>query len=582
MDKKPLAPIRYHPAPACIALLYLLSLLIPWGLTCKLWFNVITPGQQSEDVNISGAILYDQTDSISHTRSLMYAIDAFNFASALASMPVIYALLARAAVVVSQRTKPSRKLNVRQLFNLADRKFLRATLGGSGTWLTWPGAALIILDFVGFDPPLEKIVNVPQRSVVERARNDIANGYAGQYHVSSWYEPSRDLNEASYAHYASSLPRIPKPGLTANTRFAWANPNVTAEICVPRDIIGSPWNNTNRDEQELVEPLYINLTAPVSAYDIAVRKSNNYSFADLTPLSITLNCTARTRLGYFELGNNYNGGKFGPILNKFPPAGQHEFTDGLTSLDVLNIAKLDDDVPFDDIVDTSGPTPGPLATVALALFGNGSFFEQAQHITDYGDVLSQALCRQSQIPFQRSLQDSTLEPCTLDETRKDDIGNTDLGAKLLSDALYYANRALLEGAALGPRLENSYQIWHAQGIEVVRPLLSRAAMVVISVLIGLQALGILVLVAFIYSIPTWTEQLDAMAVAKIAHQLEDEGVIAAGGLEAVTKRGWRVLEGVGTWHLHYPSIDCTASHQIRCLYSSGASHASIVGPNRSD
>ncbi|KAK3332609.1 hypothetical protein B0T19DRAFT_107715 [Cercophora scortea] len=642
IDKKPSAPIRYHAAPACIALLYLTSLLVPWGLTCKLGFNVITPGQniQSEDVNISGAATQkDQTNSASRTRSLMYAIDASNYVSALASLPAIYALLARAAVVVTQRTKPSRTLNVRQLFDLADRNFLRHMLGSSrsGTWLTWFGAALIILavalppiraslvttetvvfpiqqayyggpfstllpyhwvsDFVGLDPSLAQIVKAPQRTVAERTRNDIVNSHTGQYHLSSWYELGQ--------HYASSLPSNTQTGLFRQHALrmgvgdiecslhdtykiivpgpcpgrnplvlTYNNPNVTGTICVPGDIAGSPWNTTSRDEQGLVESLIMTIVAPVSANRIAYAKKYNVSVDHFTPLAVTVNCTARTRLGYFELGNNYNGGKFGPILNKFPATGEYEFSDGLDGSAGYDKAKIWDDINHSN-PDSSPPAPGPLAIVAMALFGNGSFFEQAQHITEYGDALSRALCAQSQIPFQRSMSSSLFLPCDMMETRDDveqtmsaagfdylagkdadwgwanarlvemvwHMGNPSFGPTIIGDAMYYANRALLEGAAFQNTTEAN-EIWHAEGVPVFRPKVSLLALIVVSILLGLQVVGILVLVGFIYSMPTWTDTLDAMAVAKITHQIEDGGVIAAGGLEELNERAWRRLESV--------------------------------------
>lgn len=80
--------------------------------------------------------------------------DALNFIAALAALPVIYALLARAAVVFSQRTKRNKTLSVRQLFALADRRFMRSFYrhDKDATSLAALGTALIVLgEFLDYD-----------------------------------------------------------------------------------------------------------------------------------------------------------------------------------------------------------------------------------------------------------------------------------------------------------------------------------------------------------------------------------------------------------------------------------------------
>lgn len=58
---------------------------------------------------------------------------------------------------------------------------------------------------------------------------------------------------------------------------------------------------------------------------------------------------------------------------------------------------------------------------------------------------------------------------------------------------------------------------------------------------ALQAVGILGLVWYIYRAPTWTTTLDAMAIARITHQIKDDGLIKGLGSRQPTKGEWECL-----------------------------------------
>lgn len=88
---------------------YLVLLIVPWVYICK-----IARGE------INSKMFYKEL------------FPALNFLQALVSLPVIYYLLSRAAVVYAQRTSKRSTLNVRQLFTLADRKWFTAALVGKG------------------------------------------------------------------------------------------------------------------------------------------------------------------------------------------------------------------------------------------------------------------------------------------------------------------------------------------------------------------------------------------------------------------------------------------------------------------
>ena len=53
-----------------------------------------------------------------------------------------------------------------------------------------------------------------------------------------------------------------------------------------------------------------------------------------------------------------------------------------------------------------------------------------------------------------------------------------------------------------------------------------------SLLILIQALGLAYLACYIYKVPTWTDMLDALAVARIANSLEKADIPALGSLNS--------------------------------------------------
>lgn len=105
--------------PLLLGVLYLVLLLAPWVLTCVLAQNPNMLGWSSKhDV-------HSPTSKFYVDYSVVTAIEVLDAVAVVVSLPVLSALLARAAVVFSQRRNKKRgapqKLTVRQLFALADR-----------------------------------------------------------------------------------------------------------------------------------------------------------------------------------------------------------------------------------------------------------------------------------------------------------------------------------------------------------------------------------------------------------------------------------------------------------------------------
>ena len=104
---------------------------------------------------------------------------------------------------------------------------------------------------------------------------------------------------------------------------------------------------------------------------------------------------------------------------------------------------------------------------------------------------------------------------------------------LLHIGLFAANRALLTFYA--PNVDGDpvkrAAIWRGRtirsspGQSVQKPVVSTVALIVLSILLGLQMLGLAYLAYYICHVPTWTGALDALAMARIGQSVAHQGVL---------------------------------------------------------
>lgn len=94
--------------------------------------------------------------------------------------------------------------------------------------------------------------------------------------------------------------------------------------------------------------------------------------------------------------------------------------------------------------------------------------------------------------------------------------------QLLEIASFFANEALLSVSAEVSSLDTR-RIYSAPGYVLLKPQHSIPGLVVISLVVALQVLGLLLLLRFIYSAPAWTGSLDSLALARIGAQLQGQG-----------------------------------------------------------
>ncbi|KAF4956704.1 hypothetical protein FGADI_3693 [Fusarium gaditjirri] len=328
----------------------------------------------------------------------------------------------------------------------------------------------------------------------------------------------------------------------------WLN----VDICAEGSYDTVAWN-TSRSKQEHNETLWLSMK-----WDIP--EGEDSSGLSLNNDSYVLRCDSVSRRGWFQLPNNANGGKPGSLRDEWPSWRElkYEFNDYYIDSpqrdlkfpeDRYPAAEYDSEpaamCPFPFLANHLSPTripdeelqkyrdqprytfqgppvPGPLMTVALAMFGNSSFF-QAARVADrytYNQTIDN-ICENSLFPMLGMMPrdyDYDLGWCS--PAYFNGLKNEEATALALEKAMFFANEALLTTAASLPQKR---PIFYSPGTAVMKPKKDLAAMITVTALIGLQVMALCALMWFILRAPTWTETLDADALTQIGGQLKEWG-----------------------------------------------------------
>lgn len=137
------------------------------------------------------------------------------------------------------------------------------------------------------------------------------------------------------------------------------------------------------------------------------------------------------------------------------------------------------------------------------------------------------------------------------------VGRLTNAESLLQTSLYTANRALLTFYSPNVDSQTMYDssfrgriVYTSPGQSIQKPIVSTAAVIVLSMLIGLQLVGLAFLAWYIYRVPTWVDALDAMAIARIGASVKQHDVLPPIG--PVTQKDRDALESVdGLVGIHY-------------------------------
>lgn len=324
-----------------------------------------------------------------------------------------------------------------------------------------------------------------------------------------------------------------------------SHPRYRVQICAPGNKGLSPWTDTP-DRQDISEELWLDYQRTPSPADGGVwgitDGGSNY----------TQHCFGNSTLGYFELPSYWNGHVAGPLLNKIPPNGPNlTYRNGdpgaLTAGSPIRPAPPDQGVA------------GPFLTAIMAIFGPNTFFNAAAVNSNQTSTATQALCAQLRYPFTGlSFYSSLLGDfrinwtpsyapleCTPTTDPSDDpapplltalmswlpnFGNENMTLAALTLTTYAAGNAILN---LGPATDfDGYFIYASPGTNIQKPTITLAGIIVVSLLLAMQIMGLTLLAIYASRSATWTESLNSWAMLRLGAEIGKEEMPAVSALEA--------------------------------------------------
>ena len=279
-------------------------------------------------------------------------------------------------------------------------------------------------------------------------------------------------------------------------------------------IYHSPWKAT-RDRQDATETMFL---------DIHFGGLENPATLNSNPANTTFKLIINTTLGYFELPNYNNSGRPGPLLAKDPydtcPANKSQCVSQVLWKRSLQINEDSTSPAIENI-----PIIGPLAMIVVAMFEPGSFI--AMQIPPNGTTPSSN--RPCTIPPLNLLfNDSAgyvgcyLEPIFADDgsgsiiqwlTNFYEMGN-------MQNALHLA--AILASQVWLNLPEGQLAVWHDMGHDSIRPKISSAGMILLSILLAIDLLLLLAVATYISFSYTWAESFDSSAMMRLGAAKADE------------------------------------------------------------
>ncbi|QMW44316.1 hypothetical protein G4B11_007736 [Aspergillus flavus] len=320
--------------------------------------------------------------------------------------------------------------------------------------------------------------------------------------------------------------------------------------CMPNDLRKSPWRKT-RARQDFTEELYLNISISQAMQHLMERP--------LAPNPQLFRVTLDTTAGYFELPNYMNGNKAGPLLLDSPSkeCGNACLAQGMGNFSIYNHYRLsrEDSVPpvTNDLEQVSNK--GPLLTTALALFGNNSWLEtlarspglyDRANISRVADDVCVDLAPLGRIFAYHRLtttQNSDffmfndINNCVRPESLDPNLptfhnalraaswlqnfeapGGEPILANAFTISAYLAISAWLSDIDPGTR---SFMVNYDQGADTQKPSISLAGIIVMSVLVGLNLIGLFVTAIYASWFPRWTDSLNAFSLLRLGSSISD-------------------------------------------------------------
>ncbi|KAF3397180.1 hypothetical protein DPV78_007951 [Talaromyces pinophilus] len=314
-------------------------------------------------------------------------------------------------------------------------------------------------------------------------------------------------------NYTDSSDAISSDNVTKSTQI---------QVCITSNLTTSPWSATNA-RQEITESLYIHINTSYSALRFGSRILNN-------TYKIIMNTTA----GWFELPNMWNNGVPGPILEN-PNVTCDTSSGCIDASDPAMAAsatfypyKRSDDDPLGDWLYYSNNLLGPLATIAVAIFGPGSWFDTQQLLfpntispneTGWTFYLDDDARYKKELLLLASLTRDDYNPYSTGSQIYEWLDffivkghNTSL-PQALTGASFYAMKALINSNERpyytpNPVVKVDYET-------VVMPSISLAGIIVVSVLLALYLIPLLALALYAGLSKSWTTRLDSFVMLRM-------------------------------------------------------------------
>lgn len=341
---------------------------------------------------------------------------------------------------------------------------------------------------------------------------------------------------------------------------------VRVDICLPVYESPSIWDRADSflpwQPQTASEDIYIGIQELNSSqFNGNFWGCSSCLGTNIDPAGLYLHCQANTTLAYFQLGNLSTNGVPSPFLNETPSS--------------FDIPSGDGSSPS---YSTDTKPQAPLMAAAQAMFGTdswlatvGSFLDLTgpddnANLTAYAPF-AHLLCQMRPLVNAGGYFTETIDDfCNLNFDR---LGRYETPAELFASHVraffyifefpekaravintgFFANSYILNAArdeanshySATRNLSNAIYRYDGLQTRPVVPVVSTAALVVVSILVALQAAGVLLLLAYLYSARVWTRTLDAFAMVRIGAQLarldmDAPGALGVGGVSRTRRR----------------------------------------------
>ncbi|KAK4554813.1 hypothetical protein LTR86_007961 [Recurvomyces mirabilis] len=441
-------------------------------------------------------------------------------------------LMTRSALATTTGTEPMTQLwQSGVVCDAADLASNSSSSIAAGQWVPPPSAC-------GYGATLGNISSLSDSffsQLPSTTTTGVIKQFAPRFNSSSTYEV---ISSTDYPANCSEVGAysVRYSNNASDTVNPWA-----VEACLPGIVTQTPWTSTHL-RQDFMEVLYLN----VSRADAGATLQSNGSLYRIT---------MKTTAGYFELPNYMNGGHPGALLVD-DPNNQCDYScerQGINLFEGDNNEIFDPHIPnadlykraADDALDTNRAAvirttnKGPLLTIAMALFGEGSFIDER---TSYPETFIES--NDSSLPDGTCVDYAPLQflqqvtygysdwtqghRCIVNNATKSQV-DLDDGISLwlrtfqvidvptmgnaFDAAAFLATKAWLENQI--PNSGRTLSVSIDLGVDTQVPAISVAGIVFISTLLAIFLLSLLAMAIFSSMHVRWTSQLDAFAMMRV-------------------------------------------------------------------